>query len=128
MTQAPQPELTDDERYVMFEGGTEPPFSGELVHEHRSGGYYCRNCGTLLFTSDTKFDSGSGWPSFSYPENRENVILLDDTSHGMTRTEVKCATCDAHLGHVFDDGPMAQGGLRYCVNSLSLSFAEKAKD
>lgn len=120
-------DLTDFERSVMFEGGTEPPFTGELLNEHRAGAFLCRNCGTELFSSDTKFESGSGWPSFTEPAHREHVILKTDTSHGMERVEVLCACCGAHLGHVFDDGPAAAGGLRYCVNSASLVFNQKGE-
>lgn len=117
--------LTDIEEQVMFEGGTEPPFSGALDLEFRSGDYYCNNCHTRLFDSGAKFDSGCGWPSFTEPSDAENVRLLLDESHGMIRTEVRCAHCDAHLGHVFDDGPANQGGKRYCINSVSLSFTKK---
>ena len=117
--------LTDTEKYIMFEGGTEPPFSGELLHENRDGDFICKNCGQVLFRADTKFDSGSGWPSFTEPTNRENVTLTEDVSHGMVRTAVACAHCGAHLGHVFDDGPAEAGGLRYCVNSACLTFAPK---
>ncbi len=116
-------DLTNQEKHIMFEGGTEPPFSGELLHENRSGGFICKKCGTLLFGSETKFDSGSGWPSFTEPKNRENVALTEDTSLGMVRTSVSCAHCGAHLGHVFDDGPVEAGGLRYCINSTCLVFA-----
>lgn len=119
------PDLTEHEKSVMFEGGTEPPFTGELLDEHRAGAFKCKNCGTELFRSDTKFESGSGWPSFTEPANREHVILKTDTSHGMERVEVLCARCGAHLGHVFDDGPEDAGGLRYCVNSASLHFNAK---
>lgn len=118
-------DLSEQEKYVMFEGGTEPPFSGELLDEHRKGGFACKNCGTELFSSDTKFESGSGWPSFTEPANLENVTLTYDTTHGMLRTEVSCAHCNAHLGHVFDDGPQAAGGQRYCINSTCLTFNPK---
>ncbi len=114
--------LTPEEKHIMFEGGTEPPFSGALLQEHRTGSFVCKNCGTTLFTSNTKFESGSGWPSFTEPADREHVTLIDDTSLGMTRTEVRCKTCNAHLGHVFEDGPQDKGGMRYCINSLSLEF------
>ncbi len=122
---SPRENLTDEERQVMFEGGTEPPFSGALDLEFREGQYYCNNCHSLLFTADAKYDSGCGWPSFTEPSDAANVKLLPDISHGMIRTEVRCATCDAHLGHVFDDGPVDKGGQRYCVNSVSLSFTPK---
>ncbi len=119
------PDLTNEQRDVIVNCGTEAPFSGALLHEKRDGTYKCANCGQVLFGSDTKFDSGSGWPSFTEPKNLENVRLMDDDSHGMHRTEVRCANCDAHLGHVFPDGPSDRGGMRYCVNSLSLSFDPK---
>ncbi len=119
------PNLTDQEKRIMFEGGTEAPFSGALLHEHGNGDFLCKNCGTVLFASDTKFDSGSGWPSFTEPKNRENVILKEDTSHGMYRIEALCAHCGAHLGHVFDDGPVDAGGQRFCINSASLTFNPK---
>lgn len=121
----PRKDLTLSERRVMFGGGTEPPFSGALDLEFREGDYYCNNCHNYLFTSGAKFDSGCGWPSFTKPSDAKNVKLLPDDSFGMVRTEVRCANCDAHLGHVFDDGPSEQGGQRYCINSLSLSFTPK---
>ncbi len=116
------PELTDEQKEVIVNCGTEAPFSGALLHEKRDGTYRCANCQAELFDSDTKFESGSGWPSFTEPKNVKKVELLTDSSHGMVRTEVRCANCGAHLGHVFDDGPADRGGLRYCVNSLSLQF------
>lgn len=119
------PSLTNEEKAILFEGGTEAPFTGKLLHESRTGNYVCKNCGQLLFKSDTKFDSGSGWPSFSEPANLKNVRLQTDTSHGMVRTEVLCGNCGAHLGHVFDDGPVEAGGQRYCINSISLKFQQK---
>jgi peptide-methionine (R)-S-oxide reductase len=117
--------LTPAQYHVLREKGTEPAFTGEYVENHRDGNYYCAACGQLLFTSDTKFESGSGWPSFTNPADREHVVLTSDESFGMQRTEVTCARCGSHLGHVFDDGPTAQGGQRYCMNSLSLSFKPK---
>ena len=119
------PNLTDEQKDVIVNCGTEAPFSGALLHEKRDGAYACANCSQILFESDTKFDSGSGWPSFTEPKNAENVRLLDDDSHGMRRVEVRCANCDAHLGHMFPDGPVDRGGIRYCVNSLSLAFEPK---
>lgn len=105
-------------------GGTEPAFTGEYVHTEEDGMYHCAVCGAPLFSSDTKFDSGSGWPSFTDPVVKESVKLLDDDSHGMRRTEVRCANCDAHLGHVFPDGPVKNGKTcdRFCINSVSLDL------
>lgn len=114
--------LTDEQKHVMFEKGTEAPYSGELLQEHRDGSFMCGNCGDTLFSSTAKFDSGSGWPSFTEPANVNHVNITTDTSHGMIRSEVSCANCGAHLGHVFDDGPADKGGQRYCINSLSLTF------
>ena len=114
--------LTSQQKHVLFDKGTEAPFSGELLNEKRDGAFTCANCGHVLFSSGTKFESGSGWPSFTEPTNRQNVTLTDDHSHGMVRTEVTCSNCGGHLGHVFDDGPVDKGGQRYCINSLSLSF------
>ena len=111
------------ERYaVLREGATERPFSGALYNNHDEGSYRCAACGNVLFSSATKYESGSGWPSFWAPEDRANVALVEDRSHGMVRTEVRCAHCGSHLGHRFDDGP-APTGERYCMNSLALEFA-----
>ncbi|MCX8961270.1 peptide-methionine (R)-S-oxide reductase MsrB [Erwinia psidii] len=115
--------LTDMQRYVTQERGTEPPFSGKLLHNKTQGIYHCLLCGTPLFFSDSKFDSGCGWPSFYQPCSDKAVRYLADDSHGMQRTEIRCGHCDAHLGHVFPDGPQPTGE-RYCVNSASLSFTD----
>ncbi len=112
--------LTDEEKHVLFEGGTERPFSGELLEEKRKGTFKCKVCSTPLFYSDAKFDSGTGWPSFDQAIDG-SVEYIDDTSLGMNRTEVRCATCHAHLGHVFPDGPTSTGS-RYCMNSVCMEF------
>lgn len=119
--------LSDQQKRVLFDKATEPAFSGALLKEKRSGMYVCANCHTELFSSDTKFDSGSGWPSFTEPANLNHVTLSTDTSLGMIRTEVTCTNCGGHLGHVFDDGPADKGGQRFCVNSLSLDFEPAGK-
>jgi peptide-methionine (R)-S-oxide reductase len=117
--------LTPEQYKVMREGGTEPAFSGKYWDEHTPGMYRCAACGAELFSSDTKFDSGTGWPSFTEPANLEHVELRDDSSGGMRRTEVICKNCGSHLGHVFDDGPKEKGGKRYCINSVCLTLDEK---
>lgn len=116
--------LSKEQYRILRQCGTEPPFTGELYYEKRKGLYLCSACGAELFPSDTKFDSGSGWPSFYLPAKKEVVEEISDDSHGMDRTEVRCARCGGHLGHVFDDGPEPTG-LRYCINSASLRFVEK---
>ncbi len=118
---------------VAREGGTEAPHSSKLLHVSEDGVFHCAVCNALLFSSDTKFDSGSGWPSFTNPVDKEAVILIHDTSHGMRRTEVRCRTCNAHLGHVFPDGParVNDKGIdaghhdRYCINGISLEMKNK---
>jgi peptide-methionine (R)-S-oxide reductase len=116
-----QAELDPDRYQVLRCGATEAPWSGELNVVHEDGMFKCGACGAELFRSDTKFDSGSGWPSFFAPLDEEAVEIEEDLSHGMRRTEVRCATCGSHLGHVFPDGPQPTG-LRYCINSLALDF------
>jgi len=114
--------LTPEQYKVLREKGTEMSFTGEYVENKKKGMYHCAGCGQQLFSSDTKFDSGTGWPSFTDPANKENVELKEDKSHGMMRTEVICKKCGGHLGHVFDDGP--KGKNRFCINSCSLKFKE----
>jgi len=116
--------LSPEQYEVLRLKGTERPFTGKYAFEKRDGLYACTACGAELFASDTKFESGSGWPSFTEPVNRENVELVEDDSYGMRRTEVNCGRCGSHLGHVFDDGP-APTGQRYCMNSVSLDFSEE---
>lgn len=114
--------LTPEQYHILREKGTEAPFTGKYVNNHKSGMYECAACGHPLFSSDTKFESGSGWPSFDQPVNKENVELHEDNSHFMSRTEVICKNCGAHLGHVFPDGPKETTGERYCINSCALEF------
>ncbi|ANP76010.1 peptide-methionine (R)-S-oxide reductase [Vibrio sp. 10N.222.54.B6] len=113
--------LTDDEFSVCRERGTEAPYSGKLLHNHKTGVYSCTCCESPLFLSDNKYDSGCGWPSFDAPVNDEAVRYIEDLSHGMKRVEIRCTACDSHLGHVFPDGPKTTGE-RFCVNSVSLIF------
>ena len=119
-------ELTPEQFEVLRRAGTERAFTGALLHNKERGVYTCGACGAELFHSDAKYNSGSGWPSFTEPAAAENVTLLNDDSHGMRRVEVRCRRCGSHLGHVFDDGPQPTG-QRYCINSLSLGF-DKAVD
>jgi peptide-methionine (R)-S-oxide reductase len=113
--------LTPEQFYVTQQKGTEAPFTGKYWNHHEAGMYHCVVCGAELFTSNSKFDSGCGWPSFDRATNETNVSTQSDTSHGMVRDEITCSKCGAHLGHVFNDGPTATG-LRYCVNSASIDF------
>jgi peptide-methionine (R)-S-oxide reductase len=115
-------QLTPEQYEVLRRKGTERPFTGRYVNEKADGTYRCAACGAELFSSDTKFDSGTGWPSFTEPVNLENVVLESDRSLGMVRTEVMCRNCGGHLGHVFEDGPRDLGGQRYCINSASLDL------
>lgn len=116
------PKLTQQQKAVLFNKATEAPFSGELLHNDKTGAYTCANCGAELFMSDTKFNSGSGWPSFYKPKATDAVQLFTDESHGMIRTEVVCKNCGGHLGHLFDDAVDQPTGQRFCINSCSLDF------
>ena len=116
-----QAQLTPEQYYVTRQAGTERPFSGPFYRHTERGRYRCVCCGALLFASSSKFDAGCGWPSFYEPVSEEAIRYLNDYSHGMQRTEIRCGNCDAHLGHVFPDGPQPTGE-RFCVNSASLSF------
>lgn len=118
--------LTPEQYQVLRQKGTEAPFTGKLLHNQKTGVYVCAACGTELFHSETKFDSGSGWPSFYDPANTENVKLLEDNSAVSRRLEVQCANCGGHLGHVFHDAPQTPTGIRFCINSCALDFKKKA--
>lgn len=118
-------ELTPEQYRVLREKETEPAFSGRYADTKDTGVYRCAACGAELFSSDTKFDSGTGWPSFTDPMNRERVELHEDTSGGMRRVEVLCKRCGSHLGHVFEDGPIDRGGKRYCINSCALDLEKR---
>lgn len=121
-------ELTPEEYEVLREKSTEAPFSGKFVNNKEDGMYRCRACGATLFSSEAKFDSGTGWPSFTDPAVAENVGTRNDDSYGMHRTEVFCKNCGGHLGHVFDDGPKDSGGKRYCINSVCLAFEKEGEE
>lgn len=117
-----QQKLTPEQYEVMRKAGTEPPFTGKYVDNHEDGMYHCAACGAPLFSSKTKFESGSGWPSFFKAVDEGNIELHEDHSHGAARTEVVCATCGSHLGHVFNDAPQTPTGERFCINSCALNF------
>jgi peptide-methionine (R)-S-oxide reductase len=117
-------DFTPEERHVILNQGTERPGCGVFLDNKKPGTYVCRLCGLPLFASNAKFNSGTGWPSFFQPFDRDHVAEISDHSHGMTRVEIRCKRCDAHLGHVFDDGP-APTRLRYCLNSISLQFVDE---
>lgn len=121
-------ELSPELFHVAREKGTERAFTGKYWDCHEEGMYQCAVCGIELFSSDTKFDSGTGWPSFTEPVNLEHIELEEDLSYGMRRTEVSCKNCGAHLGHVFDDGPADLGGKRYCINSVSLNLDTSSRN
>lgn len=121
------PNLTPEQKAVLFDKATEAPFTGKLLHVTDKGEYTCANCGAVLFSSDAKYDSDCGWPSFD-KAIEGTVEYTPDHSHGMERTEITCANCGGHLGHVFDDGPRETTGTRYCVNSLSLAFTPRSEE
>ena len=117
--------LTPEQYHILREKGTETPFTGKLLKNHETGDYRCMVCGQVIFNSDTKFDSGTGWPSFYDVANTKAVNLTDDNSHGAHRVEVTCSNCGSHLGHVFNDAPDQPTGMRFCINSAALDFKAK---
>ncbi len=119
--------FTPEQYHILREKGTEAPFTGKYLNHKQSGMYTCANCGAEIFSSDTKFNSGSGWPSFNNPANTKAVKLAEDRSDGMRRIEVSCANCGSHLGHVFNDAPDQPTGMRFCINSACLDFEPKDK-
>jgi peptide-methionine (R)-S-oxide reductase len=118
-------ELTKEQYHILREQGTEAPFTGKLLQNKGTGDYTCAACGQVVFTSDTKFESGTGWPSFYDPANNKAVKLREDNSHGLNRTEVTCSNCGSHLGHLFNDAVDQPTGMRFCINSAALDFKEK---
>lgn len=121
-----QKKLNPEQYNVLRKKGTEAPFTGKLLHNDKSGNYTCAACGQVIFSSDTKFDSGTGWPSFYDPVNTKSVELNEDSSLGMKRVEVICSNCGSHLGHVFNDAPDQPTGMRFCINSCALDFKDKS--
>lgn len=119
--------LTPEQYRILRQKGTEAPFTGKYLNHKDNGMYTCAVCGAGIFSSDTKFDSGTGWPSFNNPANTKAVKLIEDSSHGMKRVEVQCANCGSHLGHVFNDAPDQPTGMRFCINSACLAFEPKTK-
>ena len=115
-------DLTDEQRSILFDKNTEAPFSGQYLNNKETGKYACANCGNIVFDSDAKFDSGSGWPSFYDVANTKAVKLVEDNSNNLRRVEVQCAKCGGHLGHVFNDAPQTPTNMRFCINSLALDF------
>lgn len=120
-------DLSAEEKRVLLNQGTEPPFCGGLLNNKEAGTYCCRLCGLPLFKSSAKFESGTGWPSFYQPYDPQHIREIQDLSHGMVRVEIRCQRCDGHLGHVFEDGPRPTG-LRYCLNSVSMEFVPESRE